>query len=467
MTASRPASRSALPTAVLAVLAAVGLALTAAPAAAQIQRHPTGVNVNAFGATSVLITFGNLDGMVPVEATWCGELVDAAPAIGQRCAPGTIFGNLPIRYNQVRPAGQDGIVDVMSIPPSVARRAYQAAERGENSAFFYVRRFVDPDGLRPDEFVSVTCRLAGGGARVPFSLLDVRLEFDTEDTVLSLEKAGGMPPLEAKITYNGTGRLVGRWEVVLPGEEPPTNQDLLTEATLPPELRGTQRRYTELERFNVFLPPTGEFTLEGPDPATLPTHMKGLYQVLLRIEASDDKEGDTSFAAAGAGEGLLHTGAVAGFPIPPLRYYVGSGGRLGLVTGSLRLVQPEPNQVMELTEPLIFSWTQVTAATLYRVEFRDAADEEVLAALRQPGVASYRAPEWLRERVGAEPFTWRVLALDPEGETLAATDWRTAVIGPAAEGELEREPDHLHGDGGRSPAERGVHDPPRAPAEAL
>ncbi|MDX1660255.1 MAG: hypothetical protein R3326_00575 [Gemmatimonadota bacterium] len=417
-----------------------GLALVfATPAAAQIQRHPTGVNVNAFGATSVLITYGNLDGMVPVEATWCGELVDAAPAVGQRCAPGTIFGNLPIRYAQVRSAGENGLVDVMSIPPSVARRAYQAAERGENSAFFYVRRFVDPDGLRPDEYVSVTCRLAGGGARVPFSLLDVRLEFDTQDNVLSLDTAGEIPPIQAKITYNGTGRLVGRWEVVLPGEDPPTNEDLLTEATLPPELRGTQRRYTELERFNVFLPPTGEFTLEGPDPEALPTHMKGLYRVLLRIEATDDKEANSSFASAGAGDGLLLAGAVAGFPIPPLRYYVGTGGRLGLVSGAMRLVQPEADQVLPVTEPLIFSWTQVTAATLYRVEFRDADGEEVLAALRQPGVASYRAPEWLRERVGQDRFDWRVVALDPDGETLAATGWRSTTMGPAPEGEHERE----------------------------
>ena len=44
--------------------------------------------------------------------------------------------------------------------------------------------------------------------------------------------------------------------------------DLLTEGTLPPELRGTQRRWTELERFNVFLPPTGEATFDGPDPLT-------------------------------------------------------------------------------------------------------------------------------------------------------------------------------------------------------
>ena len=44
-----------------------------------------------------------------------------------------------------------------------------------------------------------------------------------------------------------------RCEVVQPGEELPESSDLLTEATLPIEKRGTQRRYTQLGRFNIFL----------------------------------------------------------------------------------------------------------------------------------------------------------------------------------------------------------------------
>ena len=40
-----------------------------------------------------------------------------------------------------------------------------------------------------------------------------------------------MPAFTARIAYTGTGRLIGRWEIVLPGEELPTPEDLLTEAT--------------------------------------------------------------------------------------------------------------------------------------------------------------------------------------------------------------------------------------------
>jgi hypothetical protein len=136
------------------------------------------------------------------------------------------------------------------------------------------------------------------------------------------------PPIKAEITYNGTGRLRGRWEVVLPGEQPPEDFDLLTEASLPIEERAQQRRYTELSRFNLFLPPAGKYTLAGPDVSRLPARLEGPYLVLLRIEATDDKEGDSSLLSVGVGPGIVHSGAVAGFPIPLLRYFIGAGNRV-------------------------------------------------------------------------------------------------------------------------------------------
>ncbi|MDP2471498.1 MAG: hypothetical protein Q8W46_11550 [Candidatus Palauibacterales bacterium] len=397
---------------------------------AQIQRNPTGVNVNASGATTVFITFGNLAGKVPVEATWCGELVSAEPDIGFRCDPATIFGSLPIRYDQSRFSGQDGFTDIMSIPPSVARRAYQAAQGGAESSFFYVRQFVDPAGIEPDEYVTVTCRMTGGGARVPFTLLDVSIGFVTDDPVLSLRVGDQLPSFEAHIAYNGTGRLRGRWEIVFPGEELPTNEDLLTEATLPAELRGTQRRFTELERFNVFLPPTGEYTLEGPDPSKIPTHMDGMYLVLLRIEVSDDKEGDSNLGAAGAGTGIVHTGAAAGFPIPPLRYYVGSAGPLGASSEGLALVLPEEDAAAPAGDPLVFTWNPAASVLLYRLEVENEAGELILEAYVQPGIEAYLAPPWLQERATGD-LRWRVIALGPGGDRVGETPWRGIRLGAA------------------------------------
>src|SRR5690606_13976259 len=155
------------------------------------------------------------------------------------------------------------------------------AAAGSNSAFFYVRRFVGPPGT-PDQYVAVTCRMAGGGARVPFALTDVTLAFDSDAPVLFLAAGEAVPGITAQITYNGTGRLMGRWEIVRPGEDLPESRDLLTEATLPIEERGTQRRYLEVERFNVFLPPTGRYTLQGPSAERLPTAADGMYMLLLR-----------------------------------------------------------------------------------------------------------------------------------------------------------------------------------------
>lgn len=399
-------------------------ALAVARADGEIRRDPNGVNVNSQGATTVFITFGGLVDQVPVEATWCGELIAAAPDLGFRCDPGTIFGRLPLRFDQSRLSSDGGVfTDIMSIPPSVARRAYQAAADGATSSFFYVRRFVSTTG-GPDEYVFVTCRLAGGGARVPLALLDVEVSFAVDGTVLSVPVGGEVLPLSATITYNGTGRLRGRWEVVQPGDEQPASRDLLTEATLPPEERPLQRRYTLADRFDVFLPPTGRVVLPGPDPSRLPTEVEGLYQILLRVEASADKEGDSNLANAGAGVGVVHAAAVAGFPMPILRYFVGSAAGSGhLAAGGLSLLLPAAG--VQAPGPVAFAWNPVTNVTTYRLEVERIDNREpVLQALLQQGIATYSAPPWLAERAAGAGMRWRVVALGPNGEPVETSDWR-------------------------------------------
>ncbi len=397
----------------------------ALPGFAQIKVNPTGVNVNTNGATTVFLSFGRLVDQVPVEAFWCGELTSASPDVGTKCNPNTIFGQLPIRYDLSR-INPDGIfTDIMSIPPSVARRAYQAAQQGASSAFFYVRRFVSTVG-DPDEFVAVTCRLAGGGARVPFSLLDVTIVADTETPVLFVKTGEKAPGLIAEIYYNGTGQLKGRWEVVPPGEEPPTARDLLTEASLPIEERGLQRRYTEIERFNTFLPPTGKFILPGPDPQKIPTSVDGLYMLLLRIEASADKEGDSNL-----GSGVIHSGAVAGFPIPPLRYYVGNS-RSDILTekeGKLALLLPAENATLTPPAPIDFSWVEVRQAAMYRLEAKNSQGQLVLSAFVQSGTTTYRAPSWLKDKLPDGELRWRIVALNFSGKEVQTSDWRSLKIG--------------------------------------
>ena len=414
------------------VLAPVVLA--AMPLHAQIRVHPTGVNVNTQGATTAFLSFGGLRSQVAVEAFWCGELVPAAPGRGFRCDPSTIFGRLPLRYERGSTSAGGAFTDIMAIPPSVSRRAYQEAVRGKKSSFFYVRRFVSTIGA-PDEFVAVTCRLAGGGARVPFSLTNVTVSFDVEAPVLFVAPGEPLPSMAADIAYNGTGRLRGRWEVVLPGEEVPAVTDLLTEATLPPEERGTQRRYTQVQRFNVFLPPTGRVSLPGPDMSRLPTNAEGAYMILLRIEATDDKEGDSDLGASGAAAGgVLHNGAVAGFPMPTLRYVVGGGSSALSPTSSrraLRLLLPREGAAVAADSSLHVSWLEEWNAALYRVDIESEDGTHLLSAMIPPGLGAYQVPPYVLQRAAGTTVRWRMQAFDFAGSAMRRSAWRTVRVGAA------------------------------------
>lgn len=398
-------------------------------AAAQIRVDPNGVNVNSQGATTVFLTFGGLGDYVPVDAVWCGRVIAAAPAAGRRCDPATIFGQLPIRYDISKLSG-GALTDVMSIPASVSRRAYEAALTGETSSFFYVRRFVSRRG-GADQYVAVTCRLAGGGARVPFGLTHVDVRFALESPVLFVHAGETLPRIEAEIAYNGTGRLRGRWEVVLPGEELPSSHDLLTEASLPPQERGLQRRYTEVDRFNVFLPPTGRVVLPGPDPERLPNTADGTYFVLLRIDATDDKESDSRLASAGAGKGVVHNGAVAGFPMPTLRYVIGSGEtRLVAVQfrTDLQLQLPATGVTLVADSVATFTWNDDVDASYYRFEVQRAADDKIVfSAVVDAAIAAYQLPSFLRADITGL-MRWRITSLDAAAREGKRSAWRAVTL---------------------------------------
>jgi hypothetical protein len=406
------------------ILIAIAIcALTAGVTRAQnVQVNPTGVNVNPNAGTTVFLTFGQVPvSLRPAEATWCGELIPAAPDLGLKCDPATIFGSLPARYNLSRPSGNLGFSDVMSIPPSVARRAYQSAIDGADSRFFYVRRFANIGG-GPDEYVNVTCRLASGGARTPFALTDAQLLFEPDLPVVFVRPQALTPKIKANIQYNGTGRLKGRWEVVSPGDELPADFDLLPEGSLPFEQRGKQRRYTQLSRFNVFLPPVGRFTLDGPDPSRLPRNVEGAYLILLRVEASDDKEGDSDLSAVGAGPGIAHSGGLAGFALPVLRYFVGAAESQAVTP--LALLSPSEGATINNAQSPIFTWVENQPCAFVRLEVTDWNEKPLLNSMLPAGILRYHAPSWLREKAVDVNLRWRVVMFDQAGLPVAAAPWR-------------------------------------------
>lgn len=412
----------------VALVAAVGV-----ESGAQVRVSPTGVSVSAMSATTVFLTYGGLRNQRPVDAYWCGELLAAATGVGARCDPTTLYGRLPARYDLSQLATAGGVfTDVMSIPPSIVRTAYQAAQRGATSTFFYVRRFQSVNG-GPDEYVAVTCRLTGGGARSPFSLTDVHVQYDGQDAVPFVSPGDAVPRVAARISYTGTGRLTGRWEIVLPGESPPSAHDLLTEASLPLDQRGTQRRFTQLERFSVFLPPDGRVTLPGPDPGRLPTAIEGTYEVLLRVEATDDREGDSNLSDIGAGTGIIHSGAVAGFPLPVLRYVVaGEGARTPAgSTSAFRLLGRPDGDTLTIDGEVEATWIppDEPGIAFFRVELATDKGDAVFAALVPRTARRYEFPAWVLSKGTGAPLRWRVSALDGGGATLRTSVWRRVKNG--------------------------------------
>jgi hypothetical protein len=397
--------------------------LTANIARAQnVKVNPIGVNVNTNTGTTAFLTFGPVpDSLRPAEGTWCGELIPAAPDLGLKCDPTTIFGSVPARFNLSRSSGNLGFTDIMSIPPSVARRAYQAALGGVDSRFFYVRRFASLIG-GPDEYVNVTCRLTSGGARSPFALTDAQLLFVPDLPIVFIRPQTLTPKIKAKIQYNGTGRLKGRWEVVAPGEELPTDFDLLPEGSLPIEQRANQRRYTQLGRFNVFLPPVGRYTLVGPDPARLPRNIEGPYLILLRVEASDDIEADSDLSAVGVGPGIVHSGGLSGFALPVLRYFVGASESQAATP--IALISPAEGASVNSPQSPLFTWIENQPGSFVRLEVADRSEKTLINSILPVGTMYYRAPSWLREKAVDGNLRWRVVMFDQRGQQIAAAPWR-------------------------------------------
>ena len=384
----------------------------ASVAAQTIGVSPSEVTVYSQGATSVFLSYGNLGNRRPAEATWCGALVPAAPDLGVKCDASVIFGRLPVRYNQSRLSGNNAYTDIMSVTASVARRAYLDAVRGATSTFFYVRRFVDPNG-GPDEYVPVTLRLGGNGAAVPFSITNVRLLWDGGNKTVPFVKSGEqLPRITAEITYTGTGRLIGRWEIVKPGETLPTARDLLPESSLPIEERGRQRRFTQLKRFNIFLPPQGKILIPGPENQNIEKTVEGMYLLLLRIESAVDGLNQSNLGDVNAGPGVINSGGVSGFAIPTLRYYVGTGGMAQIDEFKVVDNQLAPADEAEFTTPqaILFNWPAVPRAKYYQLVIEDETGAEVLSAVVLHDTHDYRAPSWLFEKAGSKLLRWRVLA---------------------------------------------------------
>ena len=374
----------------------------------QVSVSPNNLTAYSQGATSAYLTFSNVVNLTPAESVWCGEIISAAPNIGFRCDPATIFGTLPTRYNQSS-LNNTRYTDIMSITPTVARRAYTDAVNGNDSRFFYVRHFISTvAGF--DEYVPVTIRLSGNGAGVPFSLAAVKLQWQEGEKVVPFIKPDEkLPKITAEIRYTGTGRLKGRWEIVKPGEALPTREDLLSEAVLPPEERGTQKRYTLLSRFNVNLPPGGRYSLPGPENWRIDKSIEGMYILLFRVEVSDAVS-----SISNAGAGTVPSGAVAGFAMPTLRYYVGNSSNVDVNQITNVAIGGDSDEIV----PIILVWKTVAETKLYRLEIEDETAKKIFSAIVLPTTRTYKLPSFIQALTASKQLKWKIAAIGSDGSLL-------------------------------------------------
>jgi len=400
---------------------------------------PNSFNIRTRGSTTMHVTFrGVTADFEPAEAVFCQE-IDFEPhptatdplLLGRGWVPrmSTIYGRPPQRHDQSQRVGTN-FIDIVSVPASIVRRAARAGRDGGNSRFFYVRRFRKLTA-GPDFYAFVLFRLGSGGARSALSLQEVILLFEDDSVYKRVGSSDALPPFAAQIIHNGSGRLRGRWEVVLPGDEPPTERDLLPEGSLPREERGFQRRYSILDRFDEFASPRGKMTLKGP-AGKFPTQTPGLHYILLRIEATRDREGLTTDSNGNE----IATGGVAGFRIPILRYVVvpksslrapgtddptpwdlsGTGGPVLDGVELQAMASSGPNGRPTL------SWQSDRQVGGYRVEV-SRGTELILESPLDPQANRYVIPTWVDLKVEPRP-RWRLIACDSEGRIVSRTSWK-------------------------------------------
>ena len=152
--------------------------------------------------------------------------------------------------------------------------------------------------------------------------------------------------------------------------------------------------------------------------------------ILLRIEVSNDVESVSDLEQAGAGPAPVSAGAVAGFAIPPLRYFV--GGQPQSRREGIALLAPEDLAGTKENSPVDLSWMEIPEGSLYRVVVIDPSNNTIATALLRHGVGAYRLPPWVWTKTDARHVSWSVEALDENGSVLTRSPWRTLFRQPAA-----------------------------------
>ena len=379
-------------------------------------------NVGSDLAQTLSYTFtGNSAAVIPGDGIFCFDLIGVLPAgatvTGNPCASGSEFARHPtvasaFQYTRVG-AFVRGVRETIRVPSAVSR----FARENNRARYYFVRNFL------PNQYAVVAIELLGNVANQPIALTDMRMYFKQggEQPIVFVKRGSALPPIEAKINFTGSGWLRGAWEIVQPGDVEPTESDLITDASLPLEQRGLQRRYTVVGSFQQYFAAVGQATLTPPNLSRFPVTVDGGYRVLLRIFADP--------AIGAEGDARLASGS-AGFSLPTTRYFVGSFASHGAKSSlpPMTINRPAPDHTFTAIEPVSFGWQASADAAVYLLEAVDVTGR-VVAAAQVPASAvelnaAYTAPQPWRTQAARGATRWRVTAYGRDGEPLARSDWR-------------------------------------------
>ncbi len=282
---------------------------------------------------------------------------------------GRLLGRVEQRLLQTRPVSPGDTFtfrETVRVPATLLYRAHKAGVR----LIYYQRTFDDGYGTQS---ASTEMRLTSAAA-AGFNLSRLALSFEGGWLHRVVAPGEALRP-RAVVSFSGSGQFRATWEVA----EPATTRG---EPVFRP-LRSVRR----------YLTGGGEASIEGP---VLPTRSQGTYLLRLRIDAPE-----------------------VGFVLPSLRYVVAPVERaLPLLT----VRSPLPGAT--LTPKTRFQWSPVDEARAYQVEIRATESVEgppltglVATAERQ----DVTLPLHTRERLKPGRYYWRLLAIGPQGETLAAS----------------------------------------------
>ena len=351
----------------------------------------------------------------PLAGQFCTALNGAYPATGvstgNPCAPASSLGNTgpALGYSNAAQTGE-----TLVVPESVARQATQRAQASGNGVFYFVRQFSS------GRYAVVQLRLNANAANVALHFTDIRLGFREGGGLQNIgffKRGQTLASVSAVLRYRGAGVLRARWEIVQPGDTPPTTLDLQAEAELSPLERAQQQRYRVLERVNIYLPASGQAVISGPAPRLLPNEQYGQYLLLLRLEVSNSVSG----MAAGS----------APFSLPVLRYFIGESSgptaRAKLVPEVINLVSPVAGATPPSDAPLSFHWLENSNVSLYRLEIEANGKPVFTARVRpnpQAGTSRYTAPPFVAAALANKAARWRVVALAGDGQFVGESEWR-------------------------------------------